>query len=55
MTHSESNGMHTISHVVSTKSCYRAQKKVWPLVNNVMSVQIKEMTGQTSDVAVISF
>ena len=44
-----------ISHVVSTNSCYRAQKRNgWPLVNNVASVQSKEMNGQTSDVAVIS-
>ena len=53
LTYSKSSGMHTyrmlflLNHVTGLKNG-------WPSVNNVTSVQSKEMTGQTSDVAVIS-
>ena len=40
--------MHTYRMFFSTNSCYMVQKNVWPLVDNVASVQNNEMNGQTS-------
>ena len=54
LTYSKASGMHTYRMLFLLNHVTRPKKTGWPSVNNVTSVQSKEMTCQTSDVAVLS-